>query len=103
LRKGVKFHGAWGEMTADDVIYSLTRAADPKRSIFTSDFYGMENIEKLDDCTVRITLKYPDASFLGRLANYHGGNIVCERAAKELGVRSVRSRSAPAPSLSRRT
>jgi peptide/nickel transport system substrate-binding protein len=85
LRKGVKFHGAWGEMTADDVVYSLTRAADPKRSIFASDFYGMENIEKIDDYTVRITLKYPDASFLGRLANYHGGNIVSEKAAKELG------------------
>src|SRR5882672_8711555 len=32
LRKGVKFHGNWGELNADDVVYSLTRAGDPKRS-----------------------------------------------------------------------
>ncbi len=28
LRKGVKFHGNWGELGADDVVYSLTRAGD---------------------------------------------------------------------------
>ena len=28
LRKGVKFHGGYGTLTADDVVYSLARAAD---------------------------------------------------------------------------
>ena len=28
LRKGVKFHGNWGELTADDVVFSLRRAGD---------------------------------------------------------------------------
>jgi ABC-type transport system substrate-binding protein len=73
LRKSLKFQGDWGELTADDVVYSLTRAADPKRSTFSADFAGVESVAKLDDDTVRITLKYPDASFLGRVSSYHGG------------------------------
>jgi len=85
LRKGVKFHGTWGELTADDVVYSLARAADPKRSTFAPDFVGIDKIEKLDDHTVRIDLKYPDPSFLGRVANYHGGNIISKKAAEALG------------------
>lgn len=87
LRKGVKFQGDWGTLDADDVVYSLQRAADPKRSTFSSDFAAVEKIEKLDDLTVRVTLKYPDVNFLGRVSNYHGGNIVSRKAAEELGDR----------------
>lgn len=85
LRSGVKFHGAWGELTADDVVYSLKRSADPKRSTFSADFASVESVEKLDPSTVRVTLKYPDVNFLGRVSNYHGGNIVSRKAAEELG------------------
>lgn len=87
LRKDVKFQGDWGTLSADDVVYSLQRAADPKRSTFSSDFSAIDKIEKLDDLTVRITLKYPDVNFLGRVSNYHGGNIVSRKAAEELGDR----------------
>lgn len=87
LHKGVKFQGDWGTLDADDVVYSLQRAADPKRSTFSSDFAAVEKIEKLDDLTVRVTLKYPDVNFLGRVSNYHGGNIVSRKAAEELGDR----------------
>ncbi|MDX3808236.1 ABC transporter substrate-binding protein [Bosea thiooxidans] len=87
LRKDVKFQGDWGTLGADDVVYSLQRAADPKRSTFSSDFAAVDKIEKLDDLTVRVTLKYPDVNFLGRVSNYHGGNIVSRKAAEELGDR----------------
>lgn len=87
LRKGIKFQGDWGTLDADDVVYSLQRAADPKRSTFSSDFVAVEKIEKLDDLTVRVTLKYPDVNFLGRVSNYHGGNILSRKAAEELGDR----------------
>ncbi|HEV7256637.1 MAG TPA: ABC transporter substrate-binding protein [Bosea sp. (in: a-proteobacteria)] len=85
LRKDVKFHGDWGTLSADDVVYSLQRSADPKRSTFSSDFAAIEKVEKVDDLTVRITLKYPDVNFLGRVSNYHGGHIVSRKAAEELG------------------
>ena len=38
LRKGVKFHRGFGELTADDVVFSLNRAADSKASSFASDY-----------------------------------------------------------------
>ncbi|WP_425330058.1 ABC transporter substrate-binding protein [Terrirubrum flagellatum] len=85
LRKGVKFHGDWGVLNADDVVYSLNRSADPKRSTFSSDFSAIDKVEKVDDLTVRVTLKYPDVNFLGRVSNYHGGNIISRKAAEELG------------------
>lgn len=85
LRKGVKFHGEFGELTADDVIYSLTRAGDSKRSTFANDFRAIDKLEKVDDHTVRIVLKYPDGNFLGRVSNYHGGNIVSAKAAEQYG------------------
>lgn len=87
LRNGVKFHGDWGELTADDVVYSLQRAADAKRSTFSNDYVGVASITKVDEGTVAITLKAPDVNFLGRVANYHGGNIVSRKAAEELGDR----------------
>lgn len=85
LREGVRFHGDWGELTAEDVVYSLNRAADPDRSSFASDYQALESVEAVDDHTVRITLSNPIPGFLGLVANYHGGNIVSKAAAEELG------------------
>jgi peptide/nickel transport system substrate-binding protein len=83
LREGVKFHGDWGVLDADDVVYSLQRAADPKRSTFSSDFAAVDRVEKVDNLAVRVFLKYPDVNFLGRVSNYHGGNIVSRKAAEQ--------------------
>lgn len=85
LRHDVQFHGGYGELKASDVVYSLQRAADPKRSSFAANFGGISKIDAIDAYTVRITLKYPDASFLGRVSNYHGGNIVSKAAAEKMG------------------
>lgn len=85
LRKDVRFHGKWGTLSADDVVYSLQRSGDPKRSTFSNDFAAIDTVAKIDDLTVRVTLKYPDVNFLGRVSNYHGGHIVSKKAAEELG------------------
>lgn len=83
LRKNVKFHGEFGTLTAEDVVYSIKRAADSKRSSFSGPFSIVENVEALDDHTVKITLKHPDPSFLGLVSNYHGGNIISKKAAEK--------------------
>ncbi|MFL9913011.1 ABC transporter substrate-binding protein [Paraburkholderia fungorum] len=85
LRHGVKFHGEWGELTSADVVYSLKRAADPARSSYAANYTLIEKVEATDPYTVRVTLKYPDATFLGRVSNYHGGLIVSMKAAEKYG------------------
>jgi peptide/nickel transport system substrate-binding protein len=81
LRHGVKFHGDWGELTSADVVYSLQRAADPSKSSFAANYAVIDKIEATDPYTVRITLKYSDEDFLGRVSNYHAGFIISMKAA----------------------
>lgn len=85
LRQGVQFHGGYGELTAADVVYSLNRAADPDRSGVASDYAEVASVTALDDYTVEIKLNQPIPSLLGIVANYHGGNIISQAAAEELG------------------
>jgi len=86
LRDGVQFHRGYGELTAEDVVFSLERAANPDTSSFSGDYAAFEKIEALDDKTVKITLSAPVPSLLGLVANYHGGNIVSKKAVEELGA-----------------
>lgn len=85
LRPDVAFHGDRGTMTAEDVVYSLDRAADPERSIFSSKYVAFEEVEALDDMTVKITLSEPVPSLLGLVADYQGGYVVSKAAAEEMG------------------
>lgn len=86
LRAGVKFHHGYGELTADDVVFSLNRSANADTSAFASDYRAIESVEAIDPLTVKITLKQPIPSLLGLVANYHGGNIVSKKAAEERGA-----------------
>jgi dipeptide transport system substrate-binding protein len=88
LRKGVKFQTTpWfkptREMNADDVMFSIHRLMDrdsPWRKAAPNGFiawdsYGMAEyvkaFDKVDDMTVRFTLKAPNAPFLGSLTQYN--------------------------------
>lgn len=85
LRKGVQFQHNYGEVTAEDVVFSLQKSADPQRSAFATDYAAFEKIEAVDSHTVRITLKNVIPSVLGPLANYAGGFIVSKKAYEERG------------------
>ena len=85
LRQGVQCHHGYGEFTSADAVYSIERAADKNRSSFAADFDAFDGVEAPDPYTVKITLKNPIPSLLGVLANYHGGNMVCKKAAEEAG------------------
>lgn len=84
LRTGAKFHNGYGEVTADDVVYSLTRAGNPKTSAFASDFQSFEKVEAVDPLTVRITLKKPVPSLLGLVTAQRGGFIISKKADTEV-------------------
>lgn len=85
LRSGVQFHHGFGELTADDIVYSFARAADAKRSSFSGDFVDVASVEAIDARTVRLRLKQPVPSLLGLVADYHGGMIVSRKAAEAAG------------------
>lgn len=93
LKKGIMFHAGPKtppyEMTADDVVYSLKKAADPGRSAYAGDYAGM-NVEKIDRYTLNITMETPLSSilFFPKISNYAGGFIVSRRAIEE-GVRAL--------------
>lgn len=61
LRKDVTFWDG-NPMTADDVVFSMQRYMDPKTASYVAWMYGsVKSIEKVDDYTVKVTLKSPDA------------------------------------------
>ena len=91
LRPNVKFHGDYGDLTAEDVVFSLQKAADPKRSAFSADFAAFDKVEAIDPATVRITLRDTVPSLLGLLTNYSGGFIVSKKAVEKLGDNFARA------------
>jgi peptide/nickel transport system substrate-binding protein len=67
LRPGVEFHNG-KTVTADDVVFTIRRLADPKTPSF---IYGLmdpvdpaNGIKKLDERTVRLHLKYPNSQMM---------------------------------------
>jgi peptide/nickel transport system substrate-binding protein len=91
LRRGVQFHGGFGELTADDVVFSLRKAGTAASSAFSADFRALETIEAVDPHTVRIVLRENVPSLLGILTNYSGGYIVSRRAVEQRGADFARA------------
>ena len=85
LREDVMCHGGYGQLNADDVVYSLNRSANADTSGFAADFAAFESVEATGDFEVTIDLSETVPSLLGLLVPYHGGNIVCMDAVEELG------------------
>jgi peptide/nickel transport system substrate-binding protein len=85
LRRGVQWQHGYGEVTAEDVVFSLKKAADPKRSAFATDYAAFKSVEAVDPYTVRITLSNQVPSLLGLLTNYAGGFIISRKAYEERG------------------
>ena len=85
IRSGVQCHYNYGEFTAEDAAYSIKRAGTKATSSYSNDFAAVEKVEAIDKSTLKITLKNPVAGFLGYVANVNGGNMVCKKAAEEMG------------------
>jgi peptide/nickel transport system substrate-binding protein len=91
LRKGVFFHPFPGqpkgyELTAEDVVYSITRAANPDHSSYAGEYTGIA-AKALDPFTVQITTDkaVSETLFLAKFANYAGGFIVSKKAIEKQG------------------
>jgi peptide/nickel transport system substrate-binding protein len=90
LRRGVMFHPWNGnpsyELTAEDVVYSLNKSANPDTSAYAGEYSGL-SFEAVDRYTVRITTEkgISPALFLPKVADYAGGFIVSKEATEDLG------------------
>jgi peptide/nickel transport system substrate-binding protein len=77
LKDGIEFNNG-KTLSADDVIYSLRRIADPKNKLFGSA--GIANVdlaglEKMDARTVRMPLKTSDSTIGEQLGQYYNGIV----------------------------
>ena len=111
LRKGVKFHHG-REVTADDVVFSLTRLLDPRvksagrrpvqrRSRAPPEFRDgrakrVSGLTALDRYTVQVVLDEAPAPFVSSLAVGHA-KIVPRDLVERRAMRSASARSAPGP------
>lgn len=86
LREGVKFHNGRA-MTPADVVYCLTRLADPEISPKARDYTGVADISAAGD-QINITLTQPDAVFLALLTEF-GAVIYPREAEAELSTAPV--------------
>lgn len=96
LREGVTCHPGPDtdayELTADDVVYSLQKSANPDRSAYAGEYAGM-TVEKVDDYTVNVIMEQPISPvlFLPKVADYAGGFIVCSQAVEAMGDEAFRT------------
>jgi peptide/nickel transport system substrate-binding protein len=86
LRKGIQFHKGFGELKADDVVFSFRRVLDPKTGApMRSIVEIIKDIKALDDYTVQMTIEHPDSAFLMRLTHHRSGCIYSKKAVEKYG------------------
>jgi peptide/nickel transport system substrate-binding protein len=86
IRKGVKFHKNYGEVTADDVVFTFGRQMDPKLVTANKVFYSnIAACEAADPMTVRFTLKRPDPLFNASCASTLAVSILSKKAFGDKG------------------
>ncbi|MBW1695499.1 MAG: polyamine ABC transporter substrate-binding protein [Deltaproteobacteria bacterium] len=84
LRKGIKFHKGYGELTAEDVKFTFERLKT-EGAPWAKDYKNIKDILVVDPYTVRFHLNKIDPFFLSKLTNFHGGFIVSKKAREKLG------------------
>ncbi len=76
LKKGVKWQKGFGEVTSEDVKFSMERVMDPKnKAPMASVWTGVvDRIETPNPYAVKYFLKYPDPGFLGQTGALAAGS-----------------------------
>jgi peptide/nickel transport system substrate-binding protein len=77
LRQGIEFHNG-KTVTADDLVYSIRRLTIAKLGLFGTAAFGAvdpKRIRKLDNRTVRLVLKRPDATLIDAFCQYFNGIV----------------------------
>lgn len=83
IREGVKFTDG-DPLTAEDVVYTIQRAAAKPQSANTFAPFDAENTKAIDEYTVEIKTKYPYPNAILVLASGRAG-IVSQKSIEEMG------------------
>ena len=83
LREGVKFSNG-DDLTVEDVIFSLTRAANSSQYSYIFGNIDENSFVKKDEQTLEFKLKKPDASFMQALS-HPGASILNKKYVEEKG------------------
>jgi peptide/nickel transport system substrate-binding protein len=82
LKKGMQWSGGYGEVTTEDVKYSLERI---KGSQWEDFLAALDHVEIIDDYSGRIVLEFPFAPIMLIGLCYPTGSILCKKALEEVG------------------
>ena len=86
LKQGIQFTNGYGEMTAEDVKFSLERHMDPKlKSQLKGDLGTFKNVDVTGKYTGVIVLEKPFSPIWMTGLAYMAGNIICKKATIEKG------------------
>ena len=86
LRQGVKWQKGYGELTSEDVKFSLDRVRAPETgSPWAKKFNNIESVSTDGKYGVVIKLTKPDPFFSFSLIGFQGGQIMCKKAVDEMG------------------
>lgn len=86
LRNGVMFHKGYGQLTSDDVKFSLERVLNPDtKSRYAGQLAGVKAVEAPDPLTVNVVLEAPNAGLLNKLTDFNQGWIASRKAVTEIG------------------
>ncbi len=86
LRKGVQFHKGFGEMTAEDVKFSLERISDPAaKSPEKGQWELLDHVEVIDKHTAKLVLKDKKVNLFSSALPMNTGMIVSKKAVEKMG------------------
>ncbi|MFN8521603.1 MAG: ABC transporter substrate-binding protein [Chloroflexota bacterium] len=85
LRKGIKYHGGYGELTAEDLKWNWERARDPKTGSSAAPDWAGSSFQVVDPYTLKVTFEKPYPAFIGATVAYGPGMLVSPKAYQERG------------------
>ena len=86
LREGVTWQKGYGPFTADDVVFTLNRARDPRQGSSNRGLWDtIATVEADGPHTVVIRTRTPDPLLISRALQSPAGSIMCRRATEERG------------------
>jgi peptide/nickel transport system substrate-binding protein len=84
LKKGIQFHGGYGELTSDDVKFTYERLAHEPHA-YSFEFDALDRVKIDDKYSGTIILKRPYIPFMATALPWIPGHIVSKKAMLKLG------------------